>query len=323
MTPSVTILLPVYNAMPYLPAAVESILGQTHTDWRLLIVNDGSTDAGSAYIDAINDPRVQVVHRTNHGLGATLNYGLSLCGTKYLARMDADDIAVSTRLEIQLKYMEQHPRVVMLGTQFVFMIGDRLQSAIPAPLDHRRIEERLLTGKAGVCHPTILVRTSVARAVGGYRIKGAGEDVDFCLRMCERGEAANVPDMLHKYRLHLSSLGVSRCAEIRRGYAYAIETARCRREGRIEPDVDAFFERWDRRGRLVRALEELDDWSGLQYRRARIDHAEGRRLGSLLRIGCAALCRPRAALHQLPGAVRAAMGRLGRSTSESSSGAAK
>ena len=78
-----TVGMPVYNAMPYLPEAVESILGQTLRDFRFLIVNDGSTDSSKEYLDSIDDPRVTVIHQENRGLGATLNRTLELCETEY------------------------------------------------------------------------------------------------------------------------------------------------------------------------------------------------------------------------------------------------
>jgi len=111
-----TVLLPVYNGMPYLPEAVDSVLAQTFADFRLLVLDDGSTDGTAAYLGGIDDPRVDVVHQENRGLGATLNRGIGLCETEYLARMDADDVACPDRLKLQVDYMERHPAVAMLGT---------------------------------------------------------------------------------------------------------------------------------------------------------------------------------------------------------------
>jgi glycosyltransferase involved in cell wall biosynthesis len=303
MSEAVTVVLPVYNAMPYLPAAVDSLLRQSLVDFRLLIIDDGSTDSGRAYLDTIRDPRVQVIHRDNWGLGATLNQGIELCRTEYLARMDADDVCEPSRLQEQLAYMQKHPSVVMLGPQLRFLINGKVQAAPPAPLDHADIESRLLAGRAGVCHPTIMVRTDAARAVGGYRLRGAGEDVDFCIRMCERGIAANLDRVLHNYRLHLNSLGASRQRELRLGYAYAIATARCRRRGAAEPTLQEFAAEWESRGIVRRSLECIEDWSGLQYRKGRIELAQRRWIGCA-RLACAAACRPSAAARFAANALR-------------------
>ncbi len=308
MKPEITVALPVYNAMPFLPAALERVLNQSLSNVRILAVDDGSTDASGAYLDGVRDPRLTVVHRPNSGLGATLNFALDACETAYFARMDADDLSRPERLALQLAYMHENPSVVMLGTQIEFLVAGRKQSAPPAPLEHAGIERLLLEGRAGVCHPTIVVRTEVARGVGGYRLRGAGEDIDFCLRMCEHGRAANLPQVLHIYRMHLNSLGVSRRDEIRFGYAFAREAARCRRAGMPEPTVEAFQARWSRRSWPRRALERVDDWSGLQYRRARILWGEGARAQATFRFGAAALCRPAATVRHAVNMVRRRLG---------------
>ena len=96
MTSPVTVLMTVYNGMPLLEEAVESVLGQTLTDWTLLIVNDGSTDATPQYLNGLNDNRIRVVHQANEGLAGALNTGLELCESEFLARLDADDVALPT-----------------------------------------------------------------------------------------------------------------------------------------------------------------------------------------------------------------------------------
>jgi len=68
-----TVTLPVYNAMPYLPAAVESILGQTYSDFEFLIIDDGSSDGSADYLRSLRDPRIKLLVRENRGLGTTLN----------------------------------------------------------------------------------------------------------------------------------------------------------------------------------------------------------------------------------------------------------
>ena len=73
--PEVTVLMSVYNDMPYLPEAVESIRRQTFEDWRFLILDDGSTDESAAYLDGLDDPRIEVIHGPNVGLAAALNSG--------------------------------------------------------------------------------------------------------------------------------------------------------------------------------------------------------------------------------------------------------
>jgi glycosyltransferase involved in cell wall biosynthesis len=97
--PPVTILMAVYNGMPYLTEAIDSVLNQTLKDWELLIIDDGSKDDSAAYLDSLTDPRIRVVHQANRGLAGALNRGLELCETEFLGRLDADDVALPTRFE--------------------------------------------------------------------------------------------------------------------------------------------------------------------------------------------------------------------------------
>lgn len=296
-----TVGLPVYNAMPYLPEAVDSILNQTLKDFRLLVIDDGSTDNSATYLKMIKDPRVKVIHQENRGLGTTLNRAIELCETKYMARMDSDDVMAPSRLEEQLKYMEQHEDVVMLGTRLAFIVKDRIIKAFNVPLEHKNINSRLMTGKAGVCHPSLMFRTQGIKATGGYRISGAGQDIDLCLRLCEIGRVANLDRVLHYYRVHENSLALNKQEELRCAYAYGIECAKRRRRSLDEPKLDKFVKLWEKRSRLTKILNKTENWSARQYRRSILDRGHGRILRSVARLFCAAAVQPKYSLKKLMG----------------------
>src|SRR6478735_8796496 len=115
--PQVSVVMPVYNGMPYLKEAVESLLTQRFTDFELVIVNDGSKDGSENFIKNVTDKRVRLVmNEQNLGLIASLNKGITHATGKYIARMDQDDIALPNRLEEQVKFMEAHPEVFVSGT---------------------------------------------------------------------------------------------------------------------------------------------------------------------------------------------------------------
>ncbi len=136
----VTVLMPVYNGMPFLSKAVDSILNQTFEDIICLIIDDGSTDGSIEYLNSLDDVRVRIIHLKNKGIGASLNIGLSHCETEFLARMDADDIAPRKRLETQLAYLSTHEDVGLLGTQIAYL-GRGGRSGFPSslPLKHEAI----------------------------------------------------------------------------------------------------------------------------------------------------------------------------------------
>ena len=115
--PLVSVLMPVYNAEKYVAEAIESILNQTYTNFEFLIFNDGSTDASAAIINRYHDNRIRLINAPeNTGYVPHLNAGIDLAKGKYIARMDADDISIGTRLEKQVAFMEANPEVGLVGT---------------------------------------------------------------------------------------------------------------------------------------------------------------------------------------------------------------
>src|SRR5205085_11515317 len=112
-----SILMPVYNAERYLHEAVQSILEQTITSFEFVIVNDGSTDHSLRILKGFEkkDGRIKLISRGNTGLVGALMDGLEACRGEFIARMDADDIAMPMRLEKQLDYMRAHPECVVVG----------------------------------------------------------------------------------------------------------------------------------------------------------------------------------------------------------------
>jgi glycosyltransferase involved in cell wall biosynthesis len=119
-SPLVSVLMPVYNGDKYLREAIESILNQTFTDFEFLIINDGSTDDTENIILSYTDARIRYIkNEENLKLIATLNKGLDLAQGKYIARMDADDISICNRLEVQFNFMESNPQIGLLGTNIL------------------------------------------------------------------------------------------------------------------------------------------------------------------------------------------------------------
>ena len=117
MSSIITVLMPVYNAENYVGIAIESVLSQTFGDFELLIIDDASTDQTFDVISQYKDKRIQKVRNyTNIGIAASLNKGLSMINSQYVARMDADDISKPTRFEKQLTYMKLHPELGFLGS---------------------------------------------------------------------------------------------------------------------------------------------------------------------------------------------------------------
>jgi glycosyltransferase involved in cell wall biosynthesis len=289
MSQNLSVVLSVYNAMPYLSEAVESILRQTYEDFSLIIINDGSTDGSLEHLRSLEDPRIVLIDQENMGLGFSLNVGLRLCKSKYVARMDADDVSLPGRFAAQIEFLEANPNIVMVGTQVEFLIRNRVQKALRVPTNHDDIRSRLFVGRAGLCHPSVMFRTGAAIACGGYPVGIIGEDIDFFLRMCEQGTVANLDQALLRYRLHVGQLSQTKCRELVSANRYAGYCARCRHRG-LPPQS---FHEFLRDSSLInRWRRDAEAWELLQYRTGRIQLASGKPIEGTLRLALLGICRP-------------------------------
>lgn len=243
MAPVVSVLMPVYQAAPYVVAAVESILAQSLRELELVIVDDGSTDGTGELCAAIaaRDPRVVLVRASHEGIVAALNRGLALARGRYLARMDGDDVALPERLAAQLRHLDAHPDVVALGTAVEVIDPEgRPLGPIVHPTTHEEIERELLRGHGSINHPSVVMRTDAVRAVGGYRSAFEYvEDQDLFLRLGERGRLANLAAPLLHHREHLGSVCKNRQGEQRLLLRKLVEETHARRGLVLPDDIDA------------------------------------------------------------------------------------
>jgi glycosyltransferase involved in cell wall biosynthesis len=235
--PEVTVLMPVHNAAPFLREAVDSVLCQTFDDFELLVIDDGSTDATGELLSGYADRRMRVVRlESNAGLVAALNIGISQARAALIARMDGDDICEPQRLELQVAFMWQHPDVVLLGSGFVRVdtAGRPLQRVV-YPKENEVLQEKLLEGSV-FCHPSTMMRADVVRQLGGYRDLGGGpaEDYDLWLRISERGQIANLSDVLLRYRVHAGQTSVRKLLSQRQAAYFCKILAMQRRAGQTE-----------------------------------------------------------------------------------------
>ena len=203
--PLVTVILPTYNAMPYLPEAVESILAQTYTNWKLIIVDDCSTDGSHAYLATLKDPRIQILRQPeNTGPGAARNRGMDIAEGKYLAFLDADDIALPERLAMQVGHMENHPELDVLGT-FTEHFGN--SSGLGVAIVGTKNIARWIYFKGCFYHATCMYRRAFLER-HNLRFPNLKKVEDFHFRMLcfEKGAIMdNLPVALVKYRVHAKS----------------------------------------------------------------------------------------------------------------------
>jgi glycosyltransferase involved in cell wall biosynthesis len=192
--PRVSILLPVFNAASTLSVCLRSVRRQTLADWECIVVDDGSTDGGTqiAQRAAARDPRFRVIVGPHRGLVPTLVQGLEHCRGRYVARMDADDWMLSTRLEAQAAALDRSPTLAAVGCHVRFFPRRDLREGMRAyerwlnGLDTpRRVREDAFV-ECPIAHPTLMIRCDLIKA-HGYRDCGWAEDYDLILRLLAAG----------------------------------------------------------------------------------------------------------------------------------------
>ncbi|MFK8046615.1 MAG: glycosyltransferase family 2 protein [Crocinitomicaceae bacterium] len=159
-TPTISVILPAYNAERFIDDAIQSILNQTFSDFELIIINDGSTDQTLAKITKFSDPRITVLqHQSNLGIVASLNKGLSVCQGEFIARMDADDISLPRRFDIQLDYFRMNNAVdIVCGLMTFFGEKHGLIQQQTEPFKDMGIS---LFFECQVYQPTVMIRRKI------------------------------------------------------------------------------------------------------------------------------------------------------------------
>ncbi len=212
MDVSLSVILPVYNAEPYIADAIKSVLQQRFKDFELLIINDGSTDKSLQIIQkyAKQDTRIRIISRENKGLVASLNEGISLASANLIARQDADDLSIKDRFSMQIKFLQDHPAYVVVGSSV--KVIDNKGSVLHnhrVLLDDPELRQELLI-RSPFAHGSVVFRKSAAIAAGLYRQDyWPAEDYDFWLRLSLEGKLANIDKPLYMYREHETSISVT------------------------------------------------------------------------------------------------------------------
>lgn len=210
----------VYNGERYLREAVDSLLAQTWRDFELIAVDDGSTDLTHEILSgyAAADPRVRVLDMPHSGLPNALNAGWRQGTGEYIARMDADDIALPERLARQVAFLDGRPDIGLCSTGFR-TIGARKNYTRTEPVDDANIRCRLLF-EATLRHSTLMIRRALLVSAGGYDPAWLqSQDHELYVRLADTTRFASLPEVLLHFRVHegsVSSLQRGRQRELSR-----------------------------------------------------------------------------------------------------------
>jgi glycosyltransferase involved in cell wall biosynthesis len=157
--PMVSVVMPVFNASKFLKESIESILNQSYSDLEFIIFNDGSLDNSSDIIQRFKDPRIKFFDsQENRGYVVHLNHGIEMARGKYIARMDADDIAHPERLKQQVAFLETHPEIGVLGAWLQTL--EAPPDFFKYPETHEEIMMVMINDNP-MGHPVVMIRKQV------------------------------------------------------------------------------------------------------------------------------------------------------------------
>lgn len=238
--PLTSVVMSVLNGERFLREAIESILSQTFRDFEFIIINDGSTDGSASIVDsyARSDARVRVYQQENKGLVESLNRGCGLARGRYIARMDADDVAVRDRLHWQIEFMDRHAEIGVVGGQMELInSAGRASRCWRYPVENEEIKSAL-----PLCNPfphnAVVIRKEAFLSVGGYRrLFVAAEDYDLWLRIAQRWRLANLGSVVLKYRIHPGQVSYQKLRQQTLSALAARAFASLRRDGSPEPVI--------------------------------------------------------------------------------------
>lgn len=206
MTPTVSIVMPSYNAAAHIARSIASAQAQTHEDWELLVVDDGSTDGSGDIVTnfVASDPRIRAFRQPNAGAGAARNLGIAEARASFLAFLDADDTWHPEFLEAMIATLEAEPNasIAYCGWQNIGLGGGRDEPFVPPDYEHAGKTEALLESCRWPIHAA-LARTALVRDSGGFDVSlSSCMDFDLWLRLGARARLTRVPLVLAYYYHH-------------------------------------------------------------------------------------------------------------------------
>jgi glycosyltransferase involved in cell wall biosynthesis len=201
--PLVSIIMPCYNSSKYLKDSLDSIFRQTYSNFELILINDGSTDLTDSMVREIQDSRlVYLKNISNKGITYSLNKTIRTAKGKYIIRMDADDIMEKNRLHKQIRFMEDNPEFGMSGSAYTIIDEQGMPiNTVNYSFDHPDFKILLLFFNP-FAHPTIAIRSEIAKRLLYDKNFLHCEDYELWFRIAKQSKVNNLPDKLMQYRVH-------------------------------------------------------------------------------------------------------------------------
>ncbi|WP_299413487.1 glycosyltransferase [Acaryochloris sp. IP29b_bin.148] len=204
--PKVSVIITTYNSMPYFPETLTSVLRQSFTDFEIIIIDDGSTDQTTTWTSQINDPRVKLISQSNQGVSVARNTGISHAQGKYLAFLDGDDLWKTTKLEQQVRLLDDYSEIGLVHT-WLALIDEQshLTGRVMQPVAEGEVWQQIIENNMVACSAA-MVRRCCLEKVGGFDPDLlVAEDWDLWIRLAASYPFAVIRKPLVEYRLHTQS----------------------------------------------------------------------------------------------------------------------
>jgi glycosyltransferase involved in cell wall biosynthesis len=207
---AVDVLMTAYNSAATIRESLLSILNQTFTDVRIVVVNDGSSDETGAILAqlAAQHPQIEVITQVNAGIVAAANKGLAHCTADLVARLDSDDIAFAERIARQVEFLKANHDCVAVSclVHHIDVHGRRLGS-VAGKMPHAGVDQSSIPSREPyIMHPFVMMRRAALVRIGGYRHVDFAEDTDLYWRLREIGRLEVMEEFFGEYRVHQSSV---------------------------------------------------------------------------------------------------------------------
>lgn len=193
--PIVSIIIPAYNAQKTILKTISSVRQQTHTDWELIVINDGSTDNTSEIAKSITDSRIQIFDYPNSGVATARNRGIERATGDYIAFLDADDTWTSNKLELQLKALQQNPQA-SVAYSWTYFLYEATGVCSPSEQIYYQgnVYRELLSNNFLCSGSNPLIRSAAINSVGFFDSSFPHcADWDYYLRLAAKYEFVVVP----------------------------------------------------------------------------------------------------------------------------------
>jgi glycosyltransferase involved in cell wall biosynthesis len=276
----ISVITPAYNSEAFIQQAVESVLSQDFQQWEMIVVDDGSSDRTKEIVREFvaRDSRIRLIENQHGGVSTARNTGIELAKYEWIALLDADDVFLPGKLQMQFEAASRDPEVVLWGT-YAYNIGESgrvYDMAQDGPTSRKAFELLRKNGSVVMLkNSSTLFRRELALSLGGFDSRyDSSEDTELWNRMAEHGPVIVIPKPLILYRFHPQSLSV-RKMEFQYICVQFIQARNLKRLAHQDLSLDEFMKTWNRRGMVRKCVDQSRILSNAYWRSAGIMFSNG------------------------------------------------